>query len=152
MAISRRTLLRRLGAGAAVAATAPQRLCRRSDVPRAVGARRETIRTGEPIRLNRNENAYGPSAHVMAAIRDTALTAASRYPDVEAEALRRKIAGFHRVAPEQVVLGCGSSEILRMAIDAFVGPQKKLVAAAADVRADWRMGTSAPAPRSWAFQ
>ena len=36
---------------------------------------------------------------------------------------------FIAVAPEQVVLGCGSGEILRMAIDAFVGAQKKLVAA-----------------------
>ena len=65
----------------------------------------------------------------MAAIRDAALTAASRYPDVEAEALRRKIAAFHRVAPEHVVLGCGSGDILRIAIHAFVGAHKKLVVA-----------------------
>jgi histidinol-phosphate aminotransferase len=128
MAISRRTLLRRLGASAAVAATAPQR-CVDALTSAPAGAGRETIRNGEPIRLNRNENAYGPSKHAIAAIRSTALTAASRYPDVEAEALRRKIAGFHRVAPEQVVLGCGSGEIVRMAIDAFVGPKRKLVAA-----------------------
>jgi histidinol-phosphate aminotransferase len=128
MAISRRTLLRRLGAGAAVAATAPQR-CVDALSAAPVGAGPETIRDGEPIRLNRNENAYGPSEHAIAAIRSTALTAAGRYPDVEAEALRRKIAGFHRIAPEQVVLGCGSGEIVRMAIDAFVGPKRKLVAA-----------------------
>jgi histidinol-phosphate aminotransferase len=93
------------------------------------GAPGETSRAGEPIRLNRNENAYGASENVMAAIRDTTLTAARRYPDVEAEALRRKIAGCHRVAPDHVVLGCGSSEILRIAIDALVGAQKTLVAA-----------------------
>ena len=66
---------------------------------RVSGALRDTIRAGEPIRLNRNENAYGPSADVMAAIRDTASTAASRYPDVEAEALRRKIAGCSSSRP-----------------------------------------------------
>ena len=128
MAISRRTLLRRLGAGAAVAVTAPHM---RVDALGATrdGALGETSRAGEPIRLNRNENAYGPSGDVVAAMRDTALTAASRYPDVEAEALRRKIAGVHRVAAEHVVLGCGSSEILRIAIDAFVGAQKNLVVA-----------------------
>ena len=128
MAISRRTLLRRLGAGAAGAVTAPRM---RVDALGATrdGALGETSRAGEPIRLNRNENAYGPSESVMAAIRDTTLTAARRYPDVEAEALRRKIADFHRVAPDQVVLGCGSSEIVRMAIDAFVGAQKALVVA-----------------------
>jgi histidinol-phosphate aminotransferase len=30
---------------------------------------------------------------------------------------------------EHVVLGCGSAEILRMAVDAFAGPRKALVAA-----------------------
>ena len=127
MAISRRTLLRRLGGGAAVAVTAPHI---RVD---ALGAVRDgphdTSRAGELIRLNRNENAYGPSAAVMAVIRDTASTATSRYPDVEAEALRRKIGDLHRVPSEHVVLGCGSGEIVRMAMDAFVGPHKKLVAA-----------------------
>jgi histidinol-phosphate aminotransferase len=93
------------------------------------GALRETTRAGEPIRLDRNENAYGPSAAVMEAMRDTALNAAHRYPDLEIEALRRKIAGLHRVAPAHVVLGCGSSEILRAAIDAFAGAHKKIVIA-----------------------
>ena len=127
MTISRRTLLRRLGAGAA-AVTAP---CVRVDALRAArdGPPGEPSRAGEPIRLNRNENPYGPSENVMATMRDTALTAASRYPAVETEALRRRIAAFHRVGLEHVVLGCGSSEILRAAIDAFVGGHEKLVAA-----------------------
>src|ERR1700704_4009139 len=100
MAISRRTLLRRLGAGAAVAVTAPHM---RVDALGATrdGAPGETSRAGEPIRLHRNENAYGPSGTVGAAMGAAALTAPSRFPDVEAEALRRKIAGVHRVAPEQ---------------------------------------------------
>ena len=82
-----------------------------------------------PIRLSRNENAYGPSARVTAAMQEAAVHTANRYPDTEAEALRIQIAGFHRVAPEQVVLGCGSSEIMRMAADAFAGQGKKLVLA-----------------------
>ena len=122
MAISRRTLLGRLGAGAA-AVVAERRLAADSGAVAAGGA--DTNRSGGPIRLNRNENPYGPSATVMAAMREAASAAASRYPDVEAEVLRRKIAGLHRVAPEQVVLGCGSGEILRAAIDAFVGPKEK---------------------------
>ena len=128
MAISRRTLLRRLGAGAAAAVTAPHIGV---DALGAVrdGALHDRSRGGELIRLNRNENAYGPSAAVMAVIRDTASTATSRYPEIEAESLRRKIAGLHRVPPEHVVLGCGSGEIVRMAMDAFVGPGRKLVAA-----------------------
>src|SRR5687768_2262306 len=128
MVISRRTLLRRLGAGAAVAVTAPHMRVDAQDATRD-GAERDRSQAGEPIRLNRNENPYGPSGSVMAAMRDTAPTAASRYPDVEAEALRRKVAAFHRVDSEQVLLGCGSSEILRIAIDTFVGAHGKLVVA-----------------------
>src|SRR6266481_3330557 len=86
-------------------------------------------KTGGPIRLSRNENAYVPSAKVKAAMQKAALNLANRYPDVEAEALRLKIAAHHGVAPEQVVLGCGSSEIMRMAVDAFAGSRKKLILA-----------------------
>jgi histidinol-phosphate aminotransferase len=72
---------------------------------------------------------YGPSPAALAAIRATAASAASRYPDIEADALRRRIAVAHRVAPEQVVLGCGSSEILRSAIEVFAGQGKKILVA-----------------------
>jgi histidinol-phosphate aminotransferase len=129
MAISRRTLLGRLGAGAAAVVAGP-RLAGAPSALTSGGAPADTNRSGEPIRLNRNENTYGPSPAVLSAIRDAASAAASRYPDVEAEVLRRKIAALHRVAPEQVVLGCGSSEILRTAIGVLAGPGKKLVTAA----------------------
>jgi histidinol-phosphate/aromatic aminotransferase/cobyric acid decarboxylase-like protein len=42
---------------------------------------------GGPIRLNRNENAYGPSPNVIATMQEAARTVANRYPGVEAEAL-----------------------------------------------------------------
>jgi histidinol-phosphate aminotransferase len=92
------------------------------------GARESRSAPG-PIRLHRNESVYGPSAAVLAAIRETASSAASRYPDSEADALRRTIAVAHRVAPEQVVLGCGSSDIVRSAIEVFGGRGSKLVVA-----------------------
>jgi histidinol-phosphate aminotransferase len=126
--ISRRTLLGRLGAGAAAAVAAPQmaRDALSAPLDRAAPG---TLRSGGPIRLHRNETRHGPSPKVIAAMRDVAEHAAGRYPDVEAEALRRRIASLHGVVPDQVVLGCGSGEILRMAIDAFTGPQKKILAA-----------------------
>jgi histidinol-phosphate aminotransferase len=128
MAISRRTLLGRLGAGVAVAAAAPH-VAVEAFGPTPGRAAPEAIRSSRPIRLHRNENVHGPSPRVMAAMQEAAGHPASRYPDADAEALRRKIAGIHAVAPEQVVLGCGSSEIIRMAIGAFAGPQKNIVAA-----------------------
>ena len=112
MSLTRRTLLARLGAAAAASIVAPP-----------AGA---ASRLREPIRLHRNENAYGPSPSATAAIRDAA---SNRYPDLEAASLRRKIADRHAVAPEQVVLGCGSTEILRMATEAFAGPGRKVIAA-----------------------
>jgi histidinol-phosphate aminotransferase len=64
--------------------------------------------------LNSNENPYGPSAKALAAL-VAANPVASRYPDDAEDAMRAAIAKHHGVAPEQVVLGCGSSEILQMA-------------------------------------
>jgi len=102
----------------------------------SLGAVRASARPAEntgnvagPIRLSRNENAYGPSARITSAMQEAAVNTANRYPDTEAEALRIKIAAFHHVAPEQVVLGCGSREIMRTAVDAFAGRGKKFVLA-----------------------
>jgi len=83
---------------------------------------------GGAIQLDRNENAYGPSEKTIATLREAAKVA-GRYPRSRSEDLRIKVASFHDVQPAHVVLGCGSSEILRMAMDAFVGPGKKVVAA-----------------------
>ena len=127
MPISRREALRQLAAGAA---TLP------SLTEVSLGAVRGGARPAEnasnvagPIRLSRNENAYGPSARIKAAIEEAAVNTSNRYPDTETEALRLKIADFHHVAPEQVVLGCGSREIMRAGVDAFTGVGKKLVLA-----------------------
>src|SRR2546422_5548478 len=119
MRLSRRSLLRRMGAGAAISTVAPS--LAHASLSTAPGEPRltsEASRPGGPIRLNRNENAYGPSAKVIATMQEAALTAANRHPEADSEALRHKIAAVHHVTSEQVVLGCGSTEILRMAADA----------------------------------
>lgn len=56
------------------------------------------------------------------------LDLANRYPD-SVDFLREAIAKAHAVKPEQVVLGCGSSELLQMAAAAFLGPGRKLIMA-----------------------
>ena len=88
----------------------------------------DTAQGRRPIRLNRNENAYGASDKVIAGMRD-AVSSATRYPDFAREDLQSRIAGLHGVTTEQVVLGCGSGEILRMAVDAFLESKKKVVVA-----------------------
>lgn len=83
---------------------------------------------GGPIILSRNENAYGPSQKVMTSMQRS-LQFANRYPDPSVATLHERIAQSHSVKPDQVVLGCGSGEILNIAASAFVGPGKKLITA-----------------------
>jgi histidinol-phosphate aminotransferase len=116
-------LLLGMGTGAVAAAAAPAFAANYlSFLPNSAGNE-----TGQPIRLDRNENPYGPSPLAIAAMRDT-LEYTNRYPE-SSKALKEKIAGHHKVKTEQVVLGCGSSEVLKMAADAFLKPGKKLVIA-----------------------
>jgi len=80
------------------------------------------------IRLNSNENAYGPTAKVTDSMK-SAIEGANRYPRMEYTALAERIANLNHVKPEQVLLGCGSTEILRVAAFAFLGNGKQLIQA-----------------------
>lgn len=81
------------------------------------------------IRLDSNENPNGPGERALDAIR-AMFGEASRYPDVPTDDVRQVIANHFKVAPENVLIGCGSGEILRMAVYAFTSPQRALVTAA----------------------
>jgi len=81
-----------------------------------------------PVRLDSNENPYGPSRKVLESMR-SAVSTANRYPRPEYLGLVEHIAAMHRVEPDEVLLGCGSSEILRVAGVALLGPGKKFVQA-----------------------
>jgi histidinol-phosphate aminotransferase len=59
----------------------------------------------------------------------SALATSNRYPDADYAELSGSIARFHGVKPERVLLGCGSTEILRVAAVAFLGHGKQLVQA-----------------------
>ena len=78
------------------------------------------------IKLSNNENAYGPSPKSLAAMQ-MAVAEGNRYPDRYNHQLVEGIAAFHKVAPERVLLGCGSMDILRAATGAFLGPGKALI-------------------------
>jgi histidinol-phosphate aminotransferase len=120
----RRDFLRRFGAGAAFMMAA--RAFTQGSVQGYSGVGSPDV--GGPIRLDRNEDPYGPSTETLDAMRQ-ALTATNRYPDLAQEALRARIASLHKVGTEQVILGCGSGEILRMSAGAFLGRSKKLIVA-----------------------
>jgi histidinol-phosphate aminotransferase len=111
MAISRRRLLRRIGAAAAVAA---------SPVPlSAFHVASRPVRGPAPIRLSQNESAYGPSSRVLSVIRDVNAATVALYPDVECEHLRNKLAAAHRVSTDAIAVAAGATEILRTIFDTF---------------------------------
>ena len=122
--LTRRSFFKAAGMGAAVAAasaTFPTELLSRTEPPRLP-------HPGGPILLNSNENAYGPFPSVLAM--GNPFQDANRYPDHQSDLLSERIAALHKVGTGQVVTGCGSTEILRMAANAFTGPGKKLIMAA----------------------
>lgn len=121
---SRRAFLR-FGTSAVAAAALPWPLAGAStDTSESFAAHQDSTF----IRLNSNENAYGPSPRVAASIK-SAVDAVNRYPQMEREALAERIALLSRVSREQVILGCGSTEMLRAAANAFLGKGKQLVQA-----------------------
>jgi histidinol-phosphate aminotransferase len=126
MPVSRRGFLRTLSAGTVAGSLAGWG---GSGVAAAMfAARPERDRDGFLL-LDSNENAYGPSAKVVAAIQES-LRRVNRYPFREYGALIEDIARTHKVEANQVLVGCGSTDILRVAATALVGPGKKVVMAA----------------------
>lgn len=67
-----------------------------------------------PIWLNSNENAYGPSPLAQQAILN-AYKNSNRYPDDYLPLLKKKIAQHWNVATENILLGAGSSDIIGLA-------------------------------------
>ena len=70
------------------------------------------------IKLASNENAMGASPMVRAAYPD--IRDLCRYPDGNGFSLKQALAAFHSVAPEQIILGNGSNDILEFAARAFL--------------------------------
>jgi len=80
------------------------------------------------IQIDANENPYGPSQSARDAITGTE-PIASRYPDAQDTHMVDAVAKFHNVSTDQVLLGCGSTEILRCADFAFLAGGKNVIAA-----------------------
>jgi histidinol-phosphate aminotransferase len=74
------------------------------------------------IKLNTNENPYPPSPKVLAAIKAAVDGRLRLYPNPTSQALREKLAKFHRCSPENIIVGNGSDELLALAVRTFVEP------------------------------
>ena len=64
----------------------------------------------DAVRLNKNENPFGPSPRAIEAVRE-GLGQAHRY--VSTMQLREALAGLHGVGVENVIVGTGSGDVLR---------------------------------------
>lgn len=117
--ISRRRFAQLMGVGAATVVAQPsavfgKELSSRSVVPLMAKA-------SSVVRLNSNENPYGPSPEALKAMTE-AFHLVWRYPDEYADTLLESLAKLNGVDREQIVLGDGSGEILKICASAFTGP------------------------------
>ncbi|MGH7709865.1 MAG: pyridoxal phosphate-dependent aminotransferase, partial [Gemmatimonadaceae bacterium] len=131
MPVSRRSFLVTLGAGSAGLLSAPMITWRghESLSAQGVSARRAdrllASRRGM-TRLDSNENPNGPGERVYAIIR-AHLNESNRYPVKSEDDLAAAIAAVHGIKPENVLLGCGSGELLRNAVNGFTSKNRGLV-------------------------
>ena len=81
----------------------------------------EQPQEGGFVKLNTNENPYGPSPAVARAVHEVLQRGLQKYPDPMATAFRRRAAELFGVQPEWVLCGNGSDDILTIVTRAFVG-------------------------------
>lgn len=91
----------------------------------------ETIarRIGAPasriVKLDANENPYGPSPRALEALAH--LTDAHRYPDPDQAALREAISATTKLPAENLICGAGADELLQLVGMAFIEPGDRLI-------------------------
>jgi histidinol-phosphate aminotransferase len=125
ISISRRRFAQLLSVGAAAAVVKPSL---------SFAKPAQTISTplsegGNIVRLSANENPYGPSTKALEAI-TSSFGLACRYPDEHNNLLIDKLAKLNTVNHDQILLGDGSGEILKLCAETFTGPQNgKLIVA-----------------------
>ncbi len=67
------------------------------------------------IKLNTNENPYPPSPAVTAAMHAVTADSLRRYPDPDSSELKKTLAAYHDVQPNEIFVGNGSDEVLAFA-------------------------------------
>ena len=72
----------------------------------------EQPRLANLVKLNTNENPYGPSPRALNAIRAATDESLKLYPDPNAEQLKAAIGKYHGIGVQNVFVGNGSDEVL----------------------------------------
>src|SRR5205823_14263295 len=119
MSISRRKFAQLLGISAATVVVRP---------PVSFAKPTQSVTTpltevGSVVRLSANENPYGPCPKALQAITDS-FGLACRYPDEHNNVLIEKLAKLNSVNHDQILLGDGSGEILKLSAETFTGQER----------------------------
>lgn len=131
MPVSRRSFVVTLGAAGA-GILSPTFISWRGHEPllaQGVSARRaDRLLASRPgmTRIDSNENPNGPGNRVLRILRQH-LSESNRYPVKSEDDLIGVIAKVHGIKPENVILGCGSGELLRAAVTGFASKERGLV-------------------------
>lgn len=79
------------------------------------------------VKLNTNENPYGPSPKVIAALQAVANDALRLYPDPDSSRLKAAVADYYGLQANQVFVGNGSDEVLAHVFAALLKHDKPLL-------------------------
>ncbi|RFT37000.1 histidinol-phosphate transaminase, partial [Bifidobacteriaceae bacterium NR003] len=78
-------------------------------------------------KISSNENPYEPLESVKEAISTRALNVINRYPNMRGTQVVEELAKRFGVTPDEVVLGCGSTEVITQLVDFVAGPGDEVV-------------------------
>ncbi|MBK8431692.1 MAG: histidinol-phosphate transaminase [Chloroflexi bacterium] len=94
-------------------------------VPFEVLSRQLGFAPEEIVKLDANENPYGPSPKALAAMQDGRYY--HIYPDPAATELREAISGYVGVPAERLVVGMGADELIDLVLRVVLAPQDKVL-------------------------
>ncbi|MFN3372059.1 MAG: histidinol-phosphate aminotransferase, partial [Chloroflexus sp.] len=89
-------------------------------VPLEVLAARLGLPVEKIVKLDANENPYGPAPAALAALQHTATY--HIYPDPEHTALRAALAGYTGRSPEEILCGAGADELIDLVLRLIISP------------------------------
>ncbi|MBA84899.1 histidinol-phosphate transaminase [Thalassobius sp. S69A] len=91
-----------------------------------VGGASHVDGVSDVVKLSSNENPYGPSPAAVEALRRASFEL-HRYPSTDHAGLRAAIGDIHGVAPDNVICGVGSDEVLQFVAQSFAGPGDEVI-------------------------
>jgi histidinol-phosphate aminotransferase len=118
---SRRQFIGTVGAGAAALAFKPLFARSAFESPQAASQ--------TAVNINYNENPYGPSPKALQAMREAVNGTGRYYVDTYYDELRATLAKSHGVEADNILMGAGSTEILKICDDVFLGERPRVVVA-----------------------